>query len=333
VILFSAPWCDRPLETFAQQASEWGYAGLELCSWGQHFAVQRALAEPDYCQSTLDVLTRLKMEAPVLSSHGVGQALGDLIDERHQSIVPDHVWSGGAAAEISERAGGEMIATIRAAQRIGCTVVSGFSGSTMWSAMTGYPSGNSDMLRRGFAEFARRWRPVLDACRQCDVRFALEVHPGQVAYDLPSAEMTLEAVGGRKELGFLFDPSHLHWQGINPVEFIRAFADRIYHVHVKDIVLNLNGRNGLLSCFLPPGDPRRGWDFRSPGRGGIDWEALIRALNDIGYDGALSVDWNDAGMDRDYGAVEACRFVKRLLFPPAQVRPLERHRGRKAAPL
>ena len=82
--------------------------------------------------------------------------------------------------------------------------------------------------------------------------------------------------------------------------------------------LTLNGRSGLLGSYLPYGDPRRGWDFRAPGHGGIDWEAVIRALNEIGYDGPLAVEFKDAGMDRASGADEACKFVKRLDFEPAR---------------
>ena len=131
------------------------------------------------------------------------------------------------------------------------------------------------------------------------------------------AQMTIDALDGRAEFGFNFDPSHLHWQGVDPVEFIRAFPNRIYHVHIKDVALSLNGKSSVLGSYLPYGDPRRGWDFRSPGHGGIDWEGLIRALNDIGYDGPLSVEWKDAGMNREYGAEDACKFVKRLDFERA----------------
>jgi sugar phosphate isomerase/epimerase len=132
--------------------------------------------------------------------------------------------------------------------------------------------------------------------------------------------MVLDALGGREEFGFTFDPSHLHWQGVDPVEFLRRFGDRIFHVHIKDAILTLNGRSGVLGSYLPLGHPNRGWDFRSPGHGGIDWAAIIRALNEIGYEGALAVEWKDAGMDRDYGAEDACKFVKRLDFEPARRR-------------
>src|SRR5207248_6236055 len=141
-------------------------------------------------------------------------------------------------------------------------------GSPLWSYVAGYPAATPERVAAGLDEFARKLTPVLDACRECGVRFALEVHPGQIAFDLYSAEMALDAVGEREEFGFLFDPSHLHWQGVDPAEFVRRLPDRIYHVHVRDVVLTLNGRSGVLNSHFPPGDPRRGWPFRSPGRGG-----------------------------------------------------------------
>jgi sugar phosphate isomerase/epimerase len=149
------------------------------------------------------------------------------------------------------------------------------------------------------------------------VRFALEVHPTEIAFDLYTAERALAALDRREEFGFNFDPSHLVWQGIDPVEFLRAFPDRIYHVHVKDAAVTLNGRSGVLGSHLPFGDGRRGWDFRSPGRGSVPFEEIIRALNQIQYAGPLSVEWEDPGMDREAGAREACQFVKQLDFVPS----------------
>ena len=82
------------------------------------------------------------------------------------------------------------------------------------------------------------------------------------------------------------------------------------------MVVTLNGRGGILGSHLPFGDPRRGWEFRSPGRGAVDFEQIIRALNQIRYEGPLSVEWEDVGMDRDAGAKEACQFVRNLDFAP-----------------
>jgi sugar phosphate isomerase/epimerase len=318
VLLFSGQWADVALADLAPQAAEWGYQGLDLCCWGDHFEVQRALSEPDYCQEKLDLLTRHDLAVMVLSNHKVGQAVCDPIDGRHQALLPEYVWGDGQPAGVQLRAAEEMVATVRAAERLGVGVVGGFSGSSLWSYVVGYPPPTPAAVSDGLADFVRKFTPILDACRDHGVKFAFEVHPGQIAFDLYSTERVLDALHGRDEFGLLFDASHLHWQGIDPVEFVRRFADRIYHVHFKDVALTLNGRSGLLGSYLPLGDPRRGWDFRAPGHGGIDWEGVIRALNEIGYEGPLAVELKDAGMSREHGADEACKFVKRLDFEPAR---------------
>lgn len=318
VILFTGGWADLPLAELAAKAADWGYQGLELCCWGDHFEVQRALSTDDYCQEKLDLLSRFNLNVPVLSSHRVGQAVCDPIDARHQALLPDYVWGDGQALGVQQRAAEEMMAAIRAAEKLGVGLVGGFTGSSLWSYVAGYPAPTMNVIAAGLKDFASKWNPILDVCAECGVKFAFEVHPGQIAFDLYSAEMALDALDGREEFGFLFDPSHLHWQGIDPVEFLRRFPDRIWHVHIKDATLTLNGRTGVLGSYLPPGHPHRGWDFRAPGHGSIDWEAVIRGLNGINYDGALSVEFKDAGMDRESGAEEACKFVKRLDFTPAQ---------------
>jgi len=176
------------------------------------------------------------------------------------------------------------------------------------------------MIDDGFKLFADRWNPILDVFAENGIKFALEVHPTEIAFDIYTAQRALEAINHRPEFGFNFDPSHLLWQFVDPVEFIRAFPDRIYHVHVKDTIVALNGRSGILASHLAFNDPRRGWNFRSPGRGGVNFEEIIRALNEIDYQGPLSVEWEDCGMDREHGAAEAAEFVKKLDFKPSTVR-------------
>jgi len=316
VLLFTGQWTDLSLDDLAPRLQEWGYQGVELACWGEHFEVQRALSEDDYCQAKLDLLARHDLQLLVLSSHRVGQAVCDRVEARHQRILPDYVWGNGEPAGVSQRAAEEMVATLRAAQKLGVGIVCGFSGSSLWPGVMGYPPNGPELVEAGLREFAERWNPILDVAQEVGVRFALEVHPGQIAFDIVTAEMALDALDGREEFGFNFDPSHFHWQGIDPCEFVRRFPDRIFHVHMKDTAIRLNGRNGLLNSYLPYGDPRRGWEFRAPGHGGVDWENLMRALNAVGYSGPLSIEWSDAGIDREHGAAEACGFVKRLDYPP-----------------
>ena len=158
--------------------------------------------------------------------------------------------------------------TARAAAKLGVEVVNGFTGSSVWHLLYDFPPAPAGMIDRGFDHFAEKWNPILDVFQECGVRFALEVHPTEIAFDIYSARKALDAIDNREEFGFNFDPSHLIWQGMEPAEFIREFPDRIYHVHMKDASVTLNGRSGILSSHLPFGDHRRGWDFRSVGRGG-----------------------------------------------------------------
>ncbi len=317
VTLFTGQWADLPLEEMARKTKEFGYDGIELACWGDHFEVDKALADEGYCARKRDTLDRFDLQCHAISAHLVGQAVCDIIDERHKAIVPPYVWGDGKPAGVNQRAAEELKNTARAAQRFGVSVVNGFTGSSIWHLLYSFPPVPGKMLDAGFALFAERFNPILDVFGECGIRFALEVHPTEIAFDIYTAQRALEAIDHREEFGFNFDPSHLHWQGVDPVEFIRAFPDRIYHVHVKDAITTLNGRTGILASHLNFGDSRRGWDFRSPGRGGVNFEEIIRALNEVGYNGPLSIEWEDSGMEREFGAREACEFTRRLDFSPS----------------
>lgn len=317
VTLFTGQWADLPIVDMARKTSEFGYDGIELACWGDHFEVDRAMAEDDYCANMRTLLDQHGLDCFAISTHLVGQAVCDPIDQRHKAILPDYVWGDGDPAGVNQRAAEEVKNTARAAQKFGVQVVNGFTGSAIWHMNYSFPPVPQSMIDDGFKQFADRWNPILDVFGQCGVKFALEVHPTEIAFDIYTAQMALEALDHRPEFGFNFDPSHLHWQMVDPVEFIRAFPDRIYHVHIKDAIRTLNGRSGILSSHLNFGDPRRGWDFRSPGRGGVNFEEIIRALNQIGYDGPLSIEWEDSGMDREFGAREACEFTRRMDFSPS----------------
>lgn len=318
VTLFTGQWADLPLETLAEKAARWGYDGLELACWGDHFEVQRALSEDDYCQGRHDLLAKYGLKVWAISNHLVGQAVCDRIDARHREILPPEVWGDGDAAGVQARAATAMQDTARAAAQLGVNVVNGFTGSSIWHLLYSFPPVSSAMLDAGFQDFADRWHPILDVFDEVGVRFALEVHPTEIAFDIATAARALAAVDHREAFGFNYDPSHLGYQGVDYVGFIERFGDRIYHAHMKDVWWSPTLKEaGVFGGHLPFGDARRAWDFRSVGRGSIDFEEILRALNRIGYDGPLSVEWEDSGMDREHGAEEACAFLKGMDFPPA----------------
>jgi sugar phosphate isomerase/epimerase len=319
VTLFTGQWADLPLETVAQKAAAFGFDGLELACWGDHFDVQRALAEDGYCQSRRDVLAKYDLDLYAISNHLVGQAVCDRIDERHKSIIPPHVWGDGKEEGVRSRAAKEMQDTARAAAKLGVKVVAGFTGSSIWPLLYSFPPVPDSMLDAGYADFAARWNPILDVFDEVGVRFALEVHPTEIAFDISSAQRALDALGRREAFGFNYDPSHLGYQGVDYAAFISTFGDRIYHVHMKDVWWSdVPKRSGVFGGHLPFGHPDRAWEFRSLGRGRIDFEEIIRQLNAVKYDGPLSVEWEDIGMDREHGAEEACEFVRSVDFKPAR---------------
>ncbi len=318
VTLFTGQWADLSIDEMARKTKEFGYDGIELACWGDHFEVDKAMSDDGYCARKRELLEQYGLQCEAISAHLVGQGVLDTIDARHKAILPPYVWGNGDPAGVNQRCIEELKNTARAAQRFGVGVVNGFTGSSIWHLNYSFPPVPPSMIDAGFDLLAERFNPILDVFGECGVKFALEVHPTEIAFDIYTAQRALEALDHREEFGFNFDPSHLHWQGVDPVEFIRAFPDRIYHVHVKDAIVTLDGRSGVLASHLNFGDARRGWDFRSPGRGGVNFEEIIRALNAANYTGPLSVEWEDSGMDREFGAAEASGFVRQKDFRPSE---------------
>jgi sugar phosphate isomerase/epimerase len=319
VTLFTGQWADLTLEDLAKKVSEWGFDGLELACWGDHFEVDRALSEPDYTQSRWDILNRYGLKCWAISTHLVGQAVCDNIDSRHKGILPSDVWGDGEPEGVRQRAAQKVMDTARAAAKFGVTQVNGFTGSSVWHMIYSFPPNDFAEVERGYVDFAERWNPIIDVFDQEGVKFGLEVHPTEIAYDFVTTRKTLDAIGNRPGFGINFDPSHFAHQFLDSAAFIEEFGDRIYHVHVKDSKRYLNGRKSILGSHIGFGDARRGWDFVSPGHGDVDFESVFRALTRAGYQGPLSIEWEDSGMDREWGARDALAFVRRTDFAPSNV--------------
>jgi sugar phosphate isomerase/epimerase len=315
VTLFTGQWADLPLETLAGKAAGFGFDGLELACWGDHLDVLQGARDKAYCDSRHEILARHGLKVWAISNHLVGQAVCDHIDARHKSILPPDVWGDGKPDGVRKRAQEHMMSAAHAARNLGVDVVNGFTGSPVWHLLYSFPPVTQQMIEEGYEFFAHMWNPILDEFQKCGVRFGLEVHPTEIAFDIASAQRALAAIGNRNEFGFNFDPSHLGYQGVSYVKFIREFAGRIFHAHMKDAWWGHgDGSVGVFGGHVEFGDPRRYWDFRSLGHGDINFEEIIVALNDVGYNGPLSVEWEDGRMDREYGAAEACAFVKKLNF-------------------
>ncbi len=318
VTLFTGQWADLPFETVCIKAKSFGYDGLELACWGDHFEVDKADAE--YCRKKNEVLAKYGLKVFAVSNHLVGQAVADRIDIRHKSILPDYVWGDGDPEGVRQRAAKEMIRTGEAARRLGVSIVNGFTGSPIWHLNYSFPPVTPAMIDEGYSDFASRWIPILDRYKELGVVFGLEVHPTEIAFDIASARKTLKAISNHPSFGFNYDPSHFGYQGVDYVKFIYTFADKIFHVHMKDVGWSeYPAEAGVFGGHTEFGTYGRYWDFRSLGHGNINFEEIIRALNYIEYKGPLSVEWEDSGMEREHGAKEACEFVRTVDFPSSSI--------------
>jgi sugar phosphate isomerase/epimerase len=316
VTLFTGQWADLPFEEVARLASSWGYDGLEICTWGDHLDLKRAEEDPGYLQSRKDILDKYNLSVYAISTHLSGQAVcDDPIDFRHEAILRDYMWGDGDGEGVRQRAAEEQKRAARVARKLGVDTVVGFTGSSIWQYVAMFPPVPESVIDAGYEDFAKRWNPILDVFDAEGVRFAHEVHPSEIAYDYYTTIKTLEAINHRPAFGLNWDPSHMMWQNLDPVAFILDFADRIYHVDCKDTRMRLgNGRRGVMGSHLPWSHLQRGWDFVSTGHGDVPWEDSFRALEFIGYKGPISVEWEDAGMDRLRGAEEAVGFIRNLLW-------------------
>jgi sugar phosphate isomerase/epimerase len=316
ITLASGQFGDMPLEALCEFAKRLGYDGLELATHA-HFDVGKALSDKAYIPWVKETLKKHSLVCEAISAHLTGQCVGDLWDERLDNFAPKQF--AGKPQAIREWAVNEMKDTARAAKKFGVSVVNGFTGSPIWARWYSYPQTPDKMIDDGFKLIHDLWTPIFDVFDECGVRFALEVHPTEIAFDFYTTERLFQLFNNRPTLGLNYDPSHLLWQGVSETCFAREFAQKIYHVHMKDVKMFKNERAGILGSFLTFGDTRRAWNFVSVGHGDVDFDGIIRELNQAGYTGPLSVEWEDSGMDRETGARESLEYVRRINFSASDV--------------
>ncbi len=161
------------------------------------------------------------------------------------------------------------------------------------------------------------WKKMASFAQEHGVtRIALEMHPGFCVYNPETLLKLREAVGG-DIIGANFDPSHLYWQGIDPVEAMRYLKGAIHFFHAKDTHLDKHNLsiNGVLDT-KHYSDPMRSWVFRTVGYGhdSLQWKEMISALRLAGYDDVISIEHEDALMSSEEGLVKAINFLKDIIM-------------------
>jgi len=307
--IFTVLFNEEPLEKVLRYVSGLGYEAVELAAWrgSNHLNIDRVLNGG--AQEVKRLVQQYNLTISGLSNHLEGQ----LVLGPHDSST-DSFYKGTPEEKIKygiER----MKKTAEAAKLLDVTVVNGFMGCPNWGAWYIFPGEYERIYESYFTLFAERWGEVLDHFAANGVKFAHEVHPQEVVYNIETAEQAIKAVNGKKEFGFNFDPSHLVWQLIDPVVFIKRLGDRIYHSHAKDG--ELVKENLPVSGSIPTGSwtrLTRGFRFRIPGWGDVPWKRVITAMAEVGYDHVLSYEHEDPVMSREDGVEKTIAFLKPLVI-------------------
>ena len=308
--IFTALFGDWPLEKVAAHVAGLGYEAVELPAWSgnRHFDLSQALVG-----GGKKVRKLLADHGLAISALNAGVA-GQLSMGPHDSSTDG--WAPGMSPEQKiAYAREQIIFTARAASEMEIPIVAGLIGSHVWDKWYIFPPANEKLYEEGVTLFAERWNGILDELAKLGVKWALEVHPTGIAYNIETAQMALAALGNRPELGFNFDPSHLVWQLIDPVVFIKTFKDRILHCHAKDAELQEDEvrRSGV----IPTGSwmrPDRGFRFRVPGWGQVNWRRVMTALVSVGYDYVMSYEHEDPVMSPEDGAEKAIEYLRPLII-------------------
>lgn len=316
ITIASGQFGDLSFEELCKLASDIGYEGIEVACHA-HLDVHRVLKDDAYADWFRGTLDQYGLKVWALSAHLAGQCVGDNWDPRLDNFAPAAL--SGKPDEIRAWAVEEMKTVARVAHKLGISTVTCFLGSPIWAYWYSFPQTSQEMVDAGYERIKELWSPIFDVYDENNVKLALEVHPTEIAFDYYSTKKLLDTLEWRPTLGLNFDPSHLVWQGVNPTVFLRDFASRIYHVHMKDVKLTPDGRAGILGSHIEFGDTRRGWNFVSLGHGDVDFDGIIRELNQMNYCAPLSVEWEDSGMERTFGATEAYEFTKKINFSPSEI--------------
>jgi sugar phosphate isomerase/epimerase len=201
---------------------------------------------------------------------------------------------------------------LKASQHLGLTAMPTFSGALMWHTVYPWPQRPAGLVDLGFAELAKRWRPILDFAEEHGVDLAYEIHPGEDLHDGNTFDMFLDRLGGHPRANMLYDPSHYILQCLDYLEHIDLYHDRIKAFHVKDAEFRPTGRGGVYGGYQDW--KNRAGRFRSVGDGQVDFKQVFTKLTQYGYSSWAVLEWECCIKDGAQGAAEGAQFIKSMLI-------------------
>jgi len=304
-------------ETIVEWAALIGYVGVQIPSWdGRIFDLERAAEDQDYCDGLIATAAKYGVQLTELSTHLQGQlvACHPAYDTLFNGFCPEFAHDDPKA---KQKWGTEQLMwAAKASGRLGMTEHATFPGALLWHTMYPWPQRPAGLVEQAFAELASRWLPILDAFDKEGVDVCYEIHPGEDLHDGVTFERFLEAVDNHPRCNILYDPSHLILQGMDYLEFIDIYHERIKMFHVKDGELNCNGRSGVYGGYQAWID--RPGRFRSLGDGQIDFNSIFSKLTQYGFEGWSVVEWECCIKDPEDGAREGAQFVREHTIKPCE---------------
>jgi sugar phosphate isomerase/epimerase len=296
------------LEGLASWAARLGYIGIQVPTSDERiFNLARAAESQTYCDEIAGICRESGVSITELSTHLQGQliAVHPAYDDLFDGFAPAPLRGNPSARQ--SWAVEQLLLAARASARLGLAAHATFSGSLLWPMFYPWPQRPAGLVQEGFAELARRWRPILDRFDEAGVDLCYEIHPGEDLHDGVTFERFQETLGGHTRCCMLYDPSHLVLQGIDYLSFIDHYHERIRMFHVKDAEFRMNGRSGMYGGYLPWIE--RAGRFRSLGDGQIDFKAIFSKFAQYDFPGWAVVEWECALKHPEDGAREGARFV------------------------
>lgn len=269
-----------------------------------HCDARKFMADPSLVDAFMDTVNKYGLEVAALSVHGNGV-------HPNKAIAADDNEQFEAAVLLAEKIGVKTVVTFS-----GCPGDSEGSKYPNWVVAT-WPTDFQTVKEWQWNEkLIPYWKKAGKFAEDHGVRVALELHPGFCVYNTSTMLRLREAVG--PVMGANFDPSHLFWQGIDPVAAIRALKGAIYHFHAKDTAIDPYNTavNGVLDTPSFADVNNRPWVFRTVGYGhGEDtWRAIFSELRKTGYDGIISIEHEDGLMTTREGLEKAIEVLKRTII-------------------
>nr|MBC8298480.1 sugar phosphate isomerase/epimerase [Pelagibacterales bacterium] len=281
---------------------------VQIPAWDQRLIdIVKAGESKTYCDEIKGIVNDAGLEISELATHLQGQLVAShyAYDKMFDAFAPKELH--GNTKGRTEWAVKQMKSAASASKNLGINVMASFSGSLLFHTIYPWPQRPAGLVDAGFKELAKRWKPILNHCKDNGVEVCYEIHPGEDLHDGVTFERFLKATNNHSSVKILYDPSHFILQQMDYLQYIDFYHEYIRMFHVKDAEFNPNGKSGVYGGYQDwINRPGR---FRSPGDGQIDFKSIFSKLSQYNFDGWAVLEWECCIKSPEQGAKEGVKFI------------------------